>query len=137
MLQLIKKFKDLYKYRVLIQTLVSRELKARYRGTVLGFLWSFVNPMLLLIVYTLVFGFIIKPRIPAFGESPWLYALFLFCGVLPWQVWFAASSMESANVLMSQGNLIKKMLFPTEILPIVVVTSNFIHFLLGVPILLI
>ncbi len=137
MLQLIKKFKDLYKYRVLIQTLVNRELKARYRGTVLGFLWSFVNPMLLLIVYTLVFGFIIQPKVEDFSSSPWLYALFLFCGVLPWQVWFAASSLESANVLMTQGNLIKKMLFPTEILPIVVVTSNFIHFLLGVPVLLI
>lgn len=134
---LIKKFKDLYKYRVLIQTMVSRELKARYRGTILGFFWSLVNPMLLLIVYTIVFGFIIRPRDPAFDANPWLYALFLFCGVLPWQIWFAASSLESANVLMTQGNLIKKMLFPTEILPIVVVTSNFIHFLLGLPILII
>lgn len=136
MIQLLVKFKDLYKYRVLIQSLVSRELKARYRGTILGFFWSFMNPLLLLTVYTVVFGFIIRPRDPAFEDSPWLYALFLFCGVLPWQVWFAASSLESANVLLVQGNLIKKMLFPTEILPIVVVTSNFIHFLFGLPILL-
>jgi len=137
MLRLIKKFVGLYKYRTLIQTLVSRELKARYRGTILGFFWSFVNPLLLLVVYTIVFGFIIRPRDLNVGDTPWLYALFLFCGVLPWQTWFAASSLESANVLMVQGNLIKKMLFPTEILPIVVVTSNFIHFLLGLPILLI
>lgn len=143
MLPLIKKFIGLYKYRTLIQTLVSRELKARYRGTILGFFWSFINPLLLLIIYTIVFGFIIGSRFPGLGGTPddpgstWLYALFLFCGVLPWQVWFAASSMDAANVLLVQGNLIKKMLFPTEILPIVVVTSNFIHFLLGLPILLI
>lgn len=134
MLHLFKKFKELYKYRVLIQNLVSRELKARYRGTILGFLWSFFNPLLLMIVYTIVFGFIIPSRFPGFGENRLVYALFLFCGVLPW-TWFASSSLESANVLMVQGNLIKKILFPVEILPIVVVTSNFVHFVLGLPIL--
>jgi ABC-type polysaccharide/polyol phosphate export permease len=128
-------FAALYKYRVLVHNLVSRELKARYRGTVLGFLWSFINPLLLMVIYTVVFGFIINPRDPAFDNNPILYALFLFCGVLPW-TWFSSSSIESANVLMIQGNLIKKVLFPAEILPVVVVTSNFIHFLLGVPILL-
>lgn len=134
MIRLLKNLKELYKYRVLIQNLVSRELKARYRGTVLGFLWSFLNPLLLLIVYTIVFAFIIQPRVPQFEGSPWLYSLFLFCGVLPW-TWFSSSSLESSNVLMVQGNLIKKILFPVEILPIVVVTSNFIHFLFGLPIL--
>ncbi|HZX09600.1 MAG TPA: ABC transporter permease [Acidobacteriota bacterium] len=136
MKRLLNKFKELYKYRVLIRTLVVRELKARYRGTVLGFVWSFINPLLLLTVYTMVFGFILRPRDPSFNDSPWVYALFLFCGILPWQVWFAASSQESANILIAQGNLIKKMLFPTEILPIVSVTSNFVHFLFGLPILL-
>jgi lipopolysaccharide transport system permease protein len=135
MLRILKNFKELFRYRILIQNLVSRELKARYRGTVLGYFWSLFNPLLLMIVYTVVFGFIIRPRDPAFEGSPWLYALFLFCGVLPWQVWFASSSLESANVLLVQGNLIKKILFPVEILPVVVVTSNFIHFLLGLPIL--
>ena len=134
-MNIIRNIRDLWKCRVLIQNLVGRELKARYRGTVLGFFWSFFNPLLLMIVYTIVFGFIIGPRDPAFGNSPILYALFLFCGVLPW-TWFSSSSVESANVLMIQGNLIKKVLFPAEILPIVVVTSNFIHFLFGLPILL-
>jgi lipopolysaccharide transport system permease protein len=136
MFRLFKNLKGLYKYRVLIQNLVSRELKARYRGTVLGFLWSFFNPLLLMIVYTLVFGFIIRPRDPAFQGNPFLYALFLFCGVLPW-TWFSSSALESANVLMIQGNLIKKILFPVEILPLVVVTSNFVHFIFGLPILFI
>ena len=125
---------NLYKHRLLIQNLISRELKARYRGTILGFLWSFINPLLLMIIYTIVFGLIIAPRTAEFHENPILYALFLFCGVLPW-TWFNASMIESANVLMIQGNLIKKVLFPAEVLPIVTVTSNFIHFLYGLPIL--
>jgi len=133
--KLLRGVAELYKYRVLIHNLVSRELKARYRGTVLGFLWSFINPLLLMVIYTVVFGFIINPRDPAFDNNPVLYALFLFCGVLPW-TWFSSSSIESSNILMIQGNLIKKVLFPAEILPVVVVTSNFIHFLFGVPILL-
>jgi ABC-type polysaccharide/polyol phosphate export permease len=128
--------KGVWKYRVLVQNLVSRELKARYRGTVLGFLWSFFNPLLLMIVYTVVFGFIIQSRDPAFGGSPWIYALFLFCGVLPW-TWFSSTSLESANVLMINGNLIKKILFPAEILPIVTVTSNLVNFLFGLPVLLV
>jgi lipopolysaccharide transport system permease protein len=133
--KIVDNLRQLIKCRVLIQNLVSRELKARYRGTVLGFLWSFVNPLLLMTVYTVVFGFIIKPRDPAFNNNPIIYALYLFCGVLPW-TWFSSSSIESANILMIQGNLIKKVLFPAEVLPAVVVTSNFINFLYGLPILL-
>jgi ABC-type polysaccharide/polyol phosphate export permease len=131
---MIRNLTELYKYRVLIQNLVNRELKARYRGTVLGFLWSFFNPMLLMCVYTVVFGFIIQPRDPNFQGSPWQYALFLFCGLLPW-TWFSSSSVESANVLMINGNLLKKILFPAEILPIVSVLTNLIHFSFGLPIL--
>jgi lipopolysaccharide transport system permease protein len=134
MARLFKNLRELYRYRVLIQNLVSRELKARYRGTILGFLWSFFNPFLLMVVYTVVFGFIIRPRDPSFEQSPWLYALFLFCGVLPW-VWFSSSSLESASVLMIHGNLIKKILFPAEILPVVTVTSNLVHFSFGLPVL--
>ena len=133
--RLVRNLKEVYKFRVLVQNLVSRELKARYRGTVLGFIWSFVNPLLLMVVYTFVFGFILKPKDLTIGTS-WEYALFLFCGLLPW-IWFSSSSIESANTLMINGNLIKKILFPAEVLPIVVVTSNFIHFCFGLPILFI
>ena len=134
-MRLAENLKRVWTFRVLIQNLVARELKARYRGTVLGFLWSFFNPLLLMTVYTVVFGFIIQPRDPAFEGSPWLYALFLFCGVLPW-TWFSSTSLESANVLMINGNLIKKILFPAEVLPVVTVTSNLVNFLFGLPILL-
>lgn len=121
----------LLRYRGLIQSLVARELKARYRGSVLGFFWSFINPLLLLSVYTFVFT-VVMPS--AQDERIRPYALFMFCGLLPW-TWFSSSLMESAGVLISGGNLIKKVLFPAEILPIVTVLSNMIHFFFGLVIL--
>jgi len=121
----------LARYRGLIQSLVARELKARYRGSVLGFFWSFINPLLLLLIYTFVFT-VVLPGIHPKEIEP--YALFMFCGILPW-TWFSSSLLEASNVLIAGGNLIKKVLFPAEVLPIVTVLSNMVHFLLGLPIL--
>ncbi|TDI40683.1 MAG: ABC transporter permease [Acidobacteria bacterium] len=128
---MFKNLLTLFRYRVLIQSLVERELKARYRGSVLGFLWSFINPLLQLAIYWFVFSYIMPTR-GSMGMSP--YALFLFTGILPW-TWFSSSVMESSAILISSGNLIKKILFPAEVLPIVVVLSNLVHFFLGLPIL--
>jgi ABC-type polysaccharide/polyol phosphate export permease len=126
---MLKPLLELPRYRGLIQSLVARELKARYRGSALGFFWSFFNPLLLLMVYTFVFSYVmIAPK----GIDN--YALFLFCGLLPW-TWFSTSLIESSNVLIAGGNLIKKVMFPAEILPIVTVLANLVHFLLGLPIL--
>jgi ABC-type polysaccharide/polyol phosphate export permease len=122
---------QLSRYRGLIHSLVVRELKARYRGSVLGFFWSFINPLLLLLIYSFVFSVVLPGTRPADIEP---YALFMFCGILPW-TWFSSSLSESANVLISGGNLIKKVLFPAEILPIVTVLANMVHFFLGLPIL--
>src|ERR671911_422215 len=121
----------LSRYRGLIQSLVARELKARYRGSVLGFFWSFFNPLLLLLVYSFVFKYVLPGTHPEEIEP---YALFLFCGILPW-TWFAASLTEASGVLISGGNLIKKVLFPAEILPIVTVLANMVHFFFGLSIL--
>jgi len=121
----------LTRYRGLIQSLVARELKARYRGSVLGFFWSFVNPLLLLLVYSFIFSFVMPQAHDARIEP---YALFMFCGILPW-TWFSSSLNESASVLISSGNLIKKVLFPAEILPIVTVLANMVHFFFGLIIL--
>jgi ABC-type polysaccharide/polyol phosphate export permease len=120
----------LLRYRGLIQSLVARELKARYRGSVLGFFWSFINPLLLLLVYSFVFKYIL----PATFKGIDHYELFLFCGILPW-TWFSSSLLESSGVLISGGNLIKKVLFPAEILPIVTVLANMVHFFFGLAIL--
>jgi len=120
----------LVRYRGLIQTLVARDLKARYRGSVLGFFWSFINPLLLLTIYSFVFTQVLPNQTPDLQP----YSLFMFCGILPW-TWFSSSILESSNVLISGGNLIKKVLFPAEVLPIVNVLANMVHFFLGLPIL--
>ena len=121
----------LVRYRALIQTLVARDLKARYRGSVLGFFWSFVNPLLLLLIYNFVFT---KVLVGVHSKEMEPYALFMFCGILPW-TWFSSSLLESSNTLIAGGNLIKKVLFPAEVLPIVTVLANMVHFFLGLPIL--
>jgi len=117
---------------MLIQSLVTRELKARYRGSVLGFLWSFINPLLLLLTYGLVFTYVF-PGVRSRNVEP--YFLFLFCGILPW-TWFQASIAEASGVLIAGGNLIKKVLFPAEVLPVVTVFANLIHMLFAVPVML-
>ncbi len=135
---MIKKLKELFRYRQLISTLVSRELKARYRGTAFGFMWSFLNPFLLLIVYSIVFGILLPGSSGRVNDVELVginYAIFLFAGLLPW-TWFNSSILESANVLFIHGNLIKKIQFPIEVLPIMVVITNMINFILGVPILI-
>src|SRR5918998_674010 len=104
----------------------------RYRGSVLGFFWSFTNPLLLLLIYSFIFEYVLPSRVE--GIEP--YALFMFCGILPW-TWFASSLNESAGVLISGGNLIKKVLFPAEVLPIVTALANMVHFFLGLPILIV
>ncbi|HEV8316931.1 MAG TPA: ABC transporter permease [Vicinamibacterales bacterium] len=123
--------RQLLRYRALVQSLVARELTARYRGSILGFFWSFVNPLLLLLIYTFVFTVVLPGAHPPELEP---FALFLFCGILPW-TWFSSSLLESASVLITGGNLIKKVLFPAEVLPVVTVLAGLAHFCLGLPIL--
>ncbi|MEI6613394.1 MAG: ABC transporter permease, partial [Chrysiogenales bacterium] len=132
---MIEKLKEIIRHRQLILILVSRELKARYRGTMFGFLWSLFNPLLLMLVYTVVFGFIVsRGRVAGFASTEF-YALFMFNGILPW-TWFSSSLIESSNVLMVHGALIKKIKFPIEVLPIMVVATNMVHFILALPVLI-
>ena len=128
---MLDNLQQLLRYRALIQSLVARELKARYRGSVLGFFWSFVNPLLLLLIYSFVFT-VVMPGIHPPELEP--YALFMFCGILPW-AWFSSSLLEASSVLIAGGNLIRKVLFPAEVLPIVTVLAGLVHFCLGLPIL--
>jgi ABC-type polysaccharide/polyol phosphate export permease len=129
---MISQLRTLFRYRLLIRSLVGRDLKARYRGSVLGFFWSFINPLLLMLTYGLVFTHVFPYARPK-AMAP--YYLFLFCGILPW-TWFQSSLAEASGVLIAGGNLIKKVLFPAEVLPVVTVVANFMHFLFGTPILL-
>jgi ABC-type polysaccharide/polyol phosphate export permease len=128
---LLAHFRQVLRYRALIYSLVARELKARYRGSVLGFFWSFVNPLLLLLVYSFVFTVVLPAAHPTDLQP---FAIFMFCGILPW-TWFSSSLLEASNVLIAGGNLIRKVLFPAEVLPIVTVLAGLVHFCLGLPIL--
>jgi len=125
----MNELRTLFRHRQLIAALTARDLKARYRGSILGFFWSLANPLLLLGVYTLVFTFFFS------GQAITPYPLFLFCGILPW-TFFSAAVLESTTSISSNAGLIKKVMFPAEALPLVVVTSHLVHFLLATPILL-
>jgi len=119
----------LWRHRQLIAALTARDLKARYRGSVLGYFWSLANPLLLLAVYTLVF----TKFFPTNVVQP--YPLFLFSGILPW-TFFSAAVLESTSSISANAGLIKKVMFPAEALPLVVVLSHLVHFVLAVPILI-
>ncbi|PYQ58315.1 MAG: hypothetical protein DMF58_15735 [Acidobacteria bacterium] len=118
----------LYRYRQLIAALTVRDLKARYRGSILGFFWSLANPLLLLGVYTLVFTIFFPQQVVK------NYPLFLFAGILPW-TFFSAAVLESTNSISGNAGLIKKVMFPAESLPLVVVFSHLVHFALALPVL--
>jgi lipopolysaccharide transport system permease protein len=121
--------RNLYRYRQLIAALTARDLKARYRGSILGFFWSLANPLLLLGIYTLAF----TKFFPSTVVRP--YPLFLFTGILPW-TFFSAAVLESTSSIAANAALIKKVMFPAEALPLVVVLSHLVHFVLAIPILL-
>ena len=121
--------RNLYRHRQLIAALTARDLKARYRGSILGYFWSLANPLLLLGVYTLVFTKFFNQQI----VTP--YPLFLFSGILAW-TFFSASILEATASISANAGLIKKVMFPAEALPLVVVLSHLVHFVAAVPILL-
>ncbi len=126
---MLQNFKDLYRYRALLGALVLRHLSMRYRGSVLGFLWSFLNPLCLMLVYTLVFRYYIRFEMEH-------YTVFLFCGLLPW-LWVASGLIEGATSIVSSGHLITKSMFPAHLLPTVAVLTTMINFMLSLPLLLV
>jgi ABC-type polysaccharide/polyol phosphate export permease len=128
---MIASLRDLYRHRALVSVLTGRELKARYRGSVLGFFWSLLSPLLMLAVYTVVFQLVFPSR--SLSTRP--YAIFLFAGLLPWN-FLAAGLVDAASSLPTHGALLRKILFPAEVLPAVAVLSQAVHFLLGFPVLL-
>ncbi len=114
---------DLWAYRDLLYNLVIRDLKVRYKHSVLGILWSLLNPLLIMLIFTFVFT-VMQP-----SGIPYFY-VFVLTGLLPWN-FFSGAIMGSASQIVSNGNLIKKVYFPREVLPISTVMSNFVNFLLS------
>ena len=116
-------FKDLYNYRELLKTSVKKEIRGKYKNSFLGVLWSFLNPLLQILVYAIVFPLILK-------NNEKNYVIFVCCGLIPW-TFFATAVNRAAFTMIENGNIIKKVYFPREILPISVVTSEAINFLIS------
>jgi len=114
--------------RWLIVELVKRDLKLRYRGTWLGFLWTMLNPLVMMLIYTLVFSTIMRSGILKFP-------VFLMCGLLPWMMWFTESITSGTNCLVDSSGFLKNAVFPSEILPIVSVGVGMMNYVFSLPIL--
>ena len=126
---MISVFKNLYKYRELLKTNIKKEIRGKYKNSFLGVLWSFLNPLLQIAVYALVFPFILK-------NTQDNYVIFLCCGLIPW-AFFSTTISRSAFTMVENGNIIKKVYFPREILPISVVTSETVNFLISTIIIIV
>lgn len=116
-------FKELYHYRELLKNNVKKDIRGKYKGSFLGVLWSFVSPLLQVLVYAIIFPYIMKVKTPN-------YLIFLICGILPW-TWFTTVISNGTTCITNNSNLIKKVYFPRVILPISVVTSGCINFLIS------
>lgn len=114
--------KEIYDYRQMIFSLVRKDLRGRYKGSVLGFLWTFINPLFQLLVYTIAFSFIIPSPVEK-------YYLHLFVALIPW-IFFSSSVQGGANSIIASKDLVSKIYFPREVIPISYVTSCFVNMLL-------
>lgn len=124
----MKLLKNLYNYRELLKTNVKKDIGGKYKNSFLGVLWSFINPLLQIAVYAFVFQIIMRSNI----EN---YAVYLCCALVPWQ-YFSSVVLRGAATIIDNGNIIKKVYFPREILPISIVTSEGINFLISTIIIL-
>lgn len=113
--------KELYEYREMIYSLVRKELRGRYKGSALGFMWTFINPLLQLVVYTVVFSVIMRNNIDKFY-------LYLFVALVPW-IFFSSSLTGGSSSVIASQDMVKKIYFPREVLPIAYVTSAFVNML--------
>ena len=117
----MKKIKEIWQYRQMIYGLVHRDLRGRYKSSLLGFLWTFINPLLQLLVYTMVFSVILRSDIDK-------YYLFLFVALIPW-MFFSSSVAGGCNCVIAHQDMVTKIYFPREVLPIAHVTTNFVNML--------
>lgn len=124
---MFRNFRELYQYRGLLFSLVQRELKARYRGSVLGFFWTFLNPTLQMLVYALLFSVFMKQRLAN-------YTFYMFVGLLPWN-WFTSSLGGGASSISDRRDLMTKVRFPAQVLPATVVVTNLCNYILSLPLM--
>lgn len=120
---MLQRIKNIYAYRDMIYSLVRRELRGRYKGSVLGFLWTYINPLCQVVVYSAVFSVIFRVNIEKFY-------LYLVIGMMPW-TFFSSSVQGGSTCIRAQADMVKKIYFPREVIPISYVTSTFVNMLLS------
>ncbi len=125
-----EKVKELIHYRYLLRNLVIRDLKARYKNSSLGIIWSLINPILMMIVYTVLFTILLKAdRLPN-------YPVFILIGLVPWQ--FHTGTLSSGtSAIISNASLVKKVYFPRILLPLSTILSNLVNYLISFSLILI
>lgn len=116
----------LWRYRSFVTSMVRREFQARYLGSVLGTLWSVLNPLAMIFIYTVIFGQVMRNRLPGVDDGT-SYGIFLCAGLLPWTM-FTETLQRCTTVFVDQGNLLKKMTFPRATLPTIVAASSLLSF---------
>lgn len=126
---MIQHLKELWAYRELIYNLVVRDLKVRYKNSLLGVFWSWLNPLLMMLIFTFVFGYMWPDQTV---DNP--HILFL-SALLPWN-FFTGAVLGGIPSIVGNSHLVKKVYFPREALPIAVVLSNLVNFLISLPVLL-
>ena len=127
---LSRQFLHLLQYRELLRNLVIRDLKVRYKNSVLGVLWSLMNPLLMMMVFTVVFTVMAPVRSASVENFP----VFVLCGLLPWN-FFASSVMGSTVSIVANAPLIKKVYFPREVLPLAMILANLVNFFIALIVL--
>ena len=126
----VEMFASLWRHRELVKASAKREVLGRYRGSLLGLLWSFFNPLFMLTVYTFVFSEVFKARWSAGSESKTEFALVLFAGLMVFNL-FAECINRAPGLILSNPNYVKKVVFPLEILPFVGLLSAMYHMLIS------
>lgn len=122
---------SLWRNRSLLRALIQREVVGRYRGSVMGILWSFFNPVFMLLVYTFVFSVVFKARWSGGSDSKTEFALVLFAGLIVFNM-FAECVNKAPTLILANINYVKKVVFPLEILPWVAVGAVLFHALVSV-----
>ena len=117
-------FSRLYEYRELLKSNVKKEIRGKYKGSFLGILWSFINPLLMVLVYAIVFPYLLRVN----QDN---YLIFLIVGIIPWNFFTTVIAQGTTSVLVNAG-IIKKVYFPREILPISVATSGIVNFFISI-----
>lgn len=115
-------FKEIYNYRELLKTNIKKEIRGKYKGSWLGVLWTFLNPLLMLAVYAFVFPYILRVNVDN-------YTIFMIVALIPWN-FFTTAIQSGTGSVVANGNILKKVYFPREIIPISITTSQSVNFLI-------